>query len=282
MSLLDLMDESESAAITLPEVGEFPKDEMLAMEKETLGLYISGHPLAAYREVLNRLATSTTAEIAELPDDSEVVLGGLITGIKKVNTRKGDAMAILTVEDLTGTIEVVVYPRPYQKNLLAIRVDEVVLIKGKAKENGEGKKIMADEISTLVAHLGGELHLKIDIPQSQLLDQVKLVLASFSGDSPVFLHLGQEKKVIKAGEDFQVDLAGPVVARLEELLGNARVKVKRIVDEGVSSSDRAKEVPVETASIEQALPAPVVPQAGLAQPHASRKKSREFFSILEL
>lgn len=285
MSLLDLMDESESVTLTLPEVEEFPKEDLLAMEKETLGMYISGHPLAAYRGVLNRLATVTTTEINELPDDSEVVLGGLISGVKKVSTRKGDAMAILTVEDLTGTIEVVVYPRPYQKNLLAIRVDEVVLIKGKAKENGEGKKIMADEISSLDAHLGGELHLKIDSLQSQLLDHVKLVLASYSGDSPVFLHFAQEKKVIKAGEDLHVDLSGPIVARLEEMLGHARVKVKRLVDEDGSATGKAKERPAETTPTEQALPEPVVTGTGL-EPHAPRKKavacSGNFFSILEL
>ena len=159
---------------------------MLAMEKETLGMYISGHPLAAYRVVLNRLATVNTAEVAELPDDSDVILGGLISGIKRVTTRRGDAMAILTVEDLIGTIEVVVFPRQYQKSILAMRVDEVVLVKGKVKENGEGKKIIADELTTLAAHLGGELHLKLDSQQSQILEYVKLVLTSFKGDASVF------------------------------------------------------------------------------------------------
>ncbi|MDD4237312.1 MAG: DNA polymerase III subunit alpha [Desulfotomaculaceae bacterium] len=286
LSLLDLMGESESVTLTLPEVEEFPKEDMLAMEKETLGLYISGHPLSAYRGVLNRLATVTTTEIAELPDDSEVVLGGLISGVKKVNTRKGDAMAILTVEDLTGTVEVVVYPKPYQKNLLAIRVDEVVLVKGRAKENSEERKIIADEISTLNAHLEGELHLKIDSLQSQLLDHVKLILVNFRGDSPVFLHFGQEKKVIKAGGDLYVDLSGPAVARLEELLGHTRVKVKRIIDEDVSSTEKAKERTVEKTLIAQALSEPVIPQAGLEQPRVPRKKSvahsGTFFSILEL
>ncbi|TEB11413.1 DNA polymerase III subunit alpha [Pelotomaculum sp. FP] len=286
MSLLDLMDESETVSLTLPEVAEFPTEEILAMEKETLGFYVSGHPLAAYRGVLNKLATVTTTELAELPDDSDVVLGGLISGVKKVSTRKGDAMAILTVEDLTGSVEVVVYPRPYQKNILAIRVDEVVLIKGRAKENSEEKKIIADEISTLDSHLGGELHLKIDSLQSQLLDHVKMVLSSFQGDAPVFLHFVQEKKVIKAGEEFQVDLSSPVVARLEEMLGHASVKVKRIVDEEGSSSEKIKERPVETTRTGTTLDEPAVPQAGLEQAHTPRKKpgtsTAKFFSILEL
>lgn len=259
LSLLDLMEETEAISLTLPDIGEFPKKDMLAMEKETLGLYISGHPLAAYRSVLNRLATVTTDEIAELTDDSEVVLGGLISGIKKVFTRKGDAMAILNVEDLTGTVEVVVYPRPYQKNILAIKEDEVVLVKGRAKENSEEKKIIADEISSLDAHLAGELHLQIDTLQPDLLDHVKLLLTNFKGKSPVFLHFVQEKKVIKTGEELHVDLSGPVVARLEELLGYARVKVKRIVEEEDAETEKTADSPVKTSRAGQSQPEPGEP-----------------------
>jgi DNA polymerase-3 subunit alpha len=228
LSLLDLLEGSrESVSINLPEVGEYPMDEMLVLEKETLGLYISGHPLSQYRGVLNMLSTITTVEVPELPDNSEIVLGGLITGIKKTSTRRGDTMAILTVEDLTGSIEVVVYPRPYIQSRLALRIDEVVVVRGKTRENGEETKIIGDDISTLESHLEGELHLKIKNADSPLLDQVQIIVSSFSGNSPVFLHFVNEKKVIKAGEEYHVDLSGQVVGRLEDLLGKPMVKVKR-------------------------------------------------------
>jgi len=240
LSLLDFFGDGarESVSINLPEVGEYPEDELLALEKETLGLYISGHPLSRYRDDLRRLTTVTAAEIAELPEDSEVALGGLITGVKKINTRKGDTMAFLTVEDLTGTFEVVVFPRPYQQNRLAIRVDEVVLIKGKSSGNGEEVKIIGEEISTLDSHLGGELHLKIDSVNSPLLDQVQIILSGFRGESPVFLHFEKERKVLKAGQDFQVDLSGPVMSRLQDLLGPARVKIRR--KNGAAGADAAE------------------------------------------
>lgn len=277
LSLLDFFGGGarEAVSLNLPEVGEYPEEEMLAMEKETLGLYISGHPLSQYREALNGLATVKVAEIAELPDDSEVLLGGLIAGIKKVNTRKGDAMAILTVEDLTGTIEVVVYPRPYLQYRPAIQVDEVVLVKGKSRENSEEVKIIAQEISFLDSHLGGELHLKIESINSPLLDQVQLILSSFKGESPVFLHLGKEKKVIKTGEEFWVDLAGPVVRRLEDLLGPARVKIKR--DMGNSGTDADKKVSNEAGG-EQVSEMP----SAVQKENKAASKTRAFFSILEL
>lgn len=274
LSLLDFLDGSrDSVSITLPEVGEFPVDEMLALEKETLGLYISGHPLSQYRGVLNMLSTITTVEVPELPDNSEVVLGGLITGIKKTSTRRGETMAILTVEDLAGSIEVVVYPRPYAQSRLALRVDEVVVVKGRSRENGEETKIIGEEISTLDSQLEGELHLKIKSAASPMLDQVQIIMSSFKGNSPVFLHFEDEKKVIKAGEEFYVELSGPMTERLEELLGKARVKVKR-------KNSVLQPVPGKEETNKAELP-------GTEVAHKKKKEDRQvkknsFFSILEL
>ncbi len=269
MSLLDFLGDSrEAVSVTLPEVGEFPVAELLAMEKETLGLYISGHPLSQYRDALNMLSTATAVELAELTDDSEVVFGGLITGVKKTSTRKGDPMAILTVEDLTGSIEVVVYPRPYNQYRLAIGVDQVVVVRGKSRENGEQTKIIGEEISALENHLEGELHLKIESADSPLLDQVQLILSSFQGGSPVFLHFTSEKKVIKTGEEFWVDLSGPVASRLEDLLGRAGVKVRR------------KNTVTSGAAVVRSNNGPVAdstPGAG-----KKTKKKVNFFSILDL
>lgn len=275
LSLLDFLDGSrDSVSIILPEVGEYPVDEMLALEKETLGLYISGHPLSQYRGVLNMLATVTAVEVPELPDNSEIVLGGLITGIKKTSTRRGDPMAILTVEDLTGSIEVVVYPRPYAQSRLALRIDEVVVVKGKSRENGEETKIIGEEITTLDSQLEGELHLKIKSANTPLLDQLQIIMSSFKGNSPVFLHFEDEKKVIKAGEEFYVDLSGQMIGRLEELLGKSRVKVKRKNNTLHTGLDQGKTH--ESGEPENAVT--------IADKKVGDKqvKKNEFFSILEL
>ncbi|MCG9968864.1 DNA polymerase III subunit alpha [Pelotomaculum terephthalicicum JT] len=232
LSLLDLFGDGtkDSVSIDLPAIPEFPKGQLLMLEKETLGLYISGHPLSQYREVLNRLTTSTAAEINDLPDDCQVVLGGIIAGLKKINTRKGDTMAFLTLEDLTGTVEVLVFPRPYNSNKLIIKVDEAVLVKGKVSGNGEEVKVICEEISTVDSHLAGEVHIIIDGASSSLLDQVQMILSNYQGKSPVFFHLEREKKVYKAGEEYWVDLSKPVVNKLVDLLGQSGVEVRRIID----------------------------------------------------
>lgn len=258
LSLLDFFGDSarESASINLPDVGEYPEDELLALEKETLGLYISGHPLSRYRDELNRLTTASAAEVSEMPENSEVVLGGLVAEVKKINTRKGDTMAFFTLEDLTGTVEVVVFPRHFIQHRMLIRVDEVVLVKGRTSKSDEDvKKIIGEEISRLDRHLRGELHLKIDSVDSLLLDQVQIILSGFKGESPVFFHFEKERKVIKAGEKFQVDLSSPAVARLQDLLGHDRVKIRK---------NNSKE---ERTTENEKTPA---------------KRTRKFFSILEL
>jgi len=279
LSLLDFMDGGvqESVSLSLPDVDEYPEAEMLAIEKETLGLYISGHPLSRYRDTLSELVTATAAELPELPDDSEVVLGGLIAAVKKLSTRRGEPMAALVLEDLTGSVEVIVYPRPYLKNRPAIRVDEVVLIKGKTRENGDGVKVIGEEVSTLDSRFGGELHLKIDSADSPLLEQIRLVLSSFKGESPVFLHFEKERKVIKVGEDFQVDLSGAAVSRLEELLGASGVKIKRTAfsvtgEEGAGKPDKVGPEP------HPGFPGAVNEVAD----RAPERKRKRFFSILEL
>lgn len=277
ISLLDFMGGAvqESVGLSLPDLEEFPSAELLAIEKETLGLYISGHPLSQYRDTLNNLSTATAAEVTDLPDDSEVVLGGLVTGVKKVSTRRGEPMAAITVEDLTGSVEVVVYPRPYAKNRLAIRVDEMIVVKGKTRENGERVKIIGEEIATLDSHLGGELHLKIESVDSPLLDQIQLILSSFRGKSPVFLHFEKEKKVIKAGEEFHVDLSGPVIGRLEDLLGPAGIKIKRTAT--VPSHEDGK-----SAENDQTGPVAFPTDTGRKKETVQHKKNKGFFSILEL
>ena len=227
ISLMDFFAGSEDTAeIDLPDVPDYSEEDKLALEKETLGLYISGHPLSRYRAVLSDLVSVAVAEIAELPDESELVIGGLITGVKKINTKKGDTMAFLNVEDLTGTIEVVVFPRTYQQFRHYLNVDVVVRVRGRTSKSEEESKVLAEEVAPLDSFLGGELHLKLEGLEIPVLEQVQLILNNHSGSSPVILYMGNGKKV-RAGEQHRVDLGAALLKRLEEFLGPARVKVKR-------------------------------------------------------
>ncbi|OPX86603.1 MAG: DNA polymerase III subunit alpha [Pelotomaculum sp. PtaB.Bin104] len=281
LSLLDLLGGSANAAvgIELPDIAEFAPDQLLLMEKETLGLYISGHPLSQYRAELDRLATARIADLADLPDDSDVILGGLITGVKQINTRKGDLMAFLTVEDLTGTVEVVVFPRTFISNRQSIVVDGVVLLKGRISGSDEVVKVICEELSFLESHLDGEVHLKLDSASSPLLDQVQIILSNFKGKAPVFFHFERENIVYKTGSEYWVDLAGPVVKRLTDLLGQSKVEIKRVPITAVSEDNKNFDESVHAAGL-----APKVQEQTSYQvdKHCSNPKKNKFFSILEL
>lgn len=227
ISLLDFFGEGDqNADLDLPDTPEFQGSDLLALEKETLGLYISGHPLSRYRHVLRELATTTALEVAELPDGSDLIIGGLVTAVKKINTKKGDTMAFVNLEDLTGSVEVVVFPRPFQQGKKYLQEDMVLLIRGRVSKNDEESKVIGEDIFLLEQFFGGALHLKVDGVDAALLDQVKLILSSHKGQSQVILHMENGKK-IKAGAEYRVDLSGPALERLEELLGPGRVKVIR-------------------------------------------------------
>ncbi len=115
----------------LPDLDEFPGPTLLAGEKEVLGLYLSGHPLAQHEAELRRRATVTSTKLAELPEGSPVVMGGMVAATRRVTTRKGDQMLFLTLEDLTGTVEVVVFPRVFREARDLLERDRAILVTGR-------------------------------------------------------------------------------------------------------------------------------------------------------
>jgi DNA polymerase-3 subunit alpha len=106
-------EETAPAALSLPPIPEWTRRDILAAEKEALGLYISGHPLEEYRRLLRAVTTASTGEIREMMEGREVLVGGLVTALRRISTRRGEPMAFMTLEDLTGSIEVVLFPRVY-------------------------------------------------------------------------------------------------------------------------------------------------------------------------
>jgi DNA polymerase-3 subunit alpha len=133
------------------EAQEFTREELLTMEREMLGLYISDHPLRRWEPVLRQRATSTIAQLADLRDRQETVVGGLVTTVKRSLTRTGSTMAFLTLEDLTGSVEVLVFPRAYEQQAFALKRDAVVLLRGKVDIQEQSLKLLCDEIVPLPA-----------------------------------------------------------------------------------------------------------------------------------
>ncbi|MEA1940439.1 MAG: DNA polymerase III subunit alpha, partial [Candidatus Caldatribacteriota bacterium] len=207
---------NNSSQCKLPNIEEFSKNELLSMEKEMLGLYISQHPLKDYQKKLRDIITVTSNEAANFPDKSKVILAGIINKIKKKNTKNGNPMAFINLEDLEGTIEVIVFPKVYEKNNNKIKKDEILVIEG-SLDITEGKvKLISKNISALNEYkknkksnfkvrnekpqkMFKEIHIEINATRnkSDMLTKLKEVFIKYQGSSQVILHFkGQRKSII--------------------------------------------------------------------------------------
>ncbi|MDA8210644.1 MAG: DNA polymerase III subunit alpha, partial [Clostridia bacterium] len=151
-SLFDFMDSgagSLQTSVPLPEVPEWSMKEKLSVEKEMLGMYISGHPLAEYRELLSGGEFTAVANLAEVQDGKTVTLGGMVVGSKRITTRKGDEMLFATLEDLTGAVELVVFPGVYQRCRGMFGPDVPLAVRGKVSVQDDQVKVLADEVAAL-------------------------------------------------------------------------------------------------------------------------------------
>lgn len=157
MTLFDIAgtEEKEEFKIQMPDVEEFDKENLLALEKEVLGVYISGHPLEEYAELLQKNTTNNTRDflISEetnepvVQDNSTVVIGGMITEKNIKHTKNNQTMAFLTLEDLVGTVEVIVWPNSYEKNSNLLVVDNKVFVRGRVNvEEERGAKLICEKI----------------------------------------------------------------------------------------------------------------------------------------
>lgn len=128
-----------------PEIDEFPPMTLLTMEKEYLGVYLTGHPLDPWRESFIKNGIVSIVDLEEVATDREVIVGGVVVAWKKMTTKAGQGMATFRLEDLTGTVEVLVFPRLYE-NLGDLTADQVVVVKGRLDAAEEGKKVLAGQI----------------------------------------------------------------------------------------------------------------------------------------
>lgn len=214
--------------VVLPKVADFPQDELLALEKDMLGLYITGHPLDQYRDLLAEKTSITTEELKEAEEYSEVVIGGIVSRFRKITTRKGDPMMFVSLEDLLGGVEVIVFPEVYKKYKTLIQPDAIILIRGRVNHGDEETKIIAQQIVSLNVETGSEVYLKISAQGDQdvWLERLKGVLRRFRGNNPVNIYFEASKKMIKTRPEWWINLNNEAVEELTGLLGNGAVYVK--------------------------------------------------------
>lgn len=237
MSLFDFAGEEEKAQfqITMPAVAEFKKEELLAFEKETLGIYISGHPLEEYEGLWSRNITAKTIDFmideetdrAAVKDGDRVTIGGMITGKVVKTTRQNQMMAFITIEDLVGSVEVLVFPRDYESKRNLLTEESKVFIKGRVSlgEEPVGKLICEQVIS--FSEIPRVLWIKFadkqeyEARQQQVLDILRLS----EGNDSVILYLEKErgKKVLPA--NWNVKAGTELINRLNGLVGERNITV---------------------------------------------------------
>jgi DNA polymerase-3 subunit alpha len=232
ISLFEEFEKDEKFLGGHEEVEEWPENRRLAYEKEVLGLYLSGHPLARFEKELKRYASTSTSELSKLEDGEQVNIGGMIEKFRTKNTKNGKRMAFLQFEDLEGSVEIIVWPETFRKFASEIKSDSLALIKGRVDTSGEQAKVISEEIiplSQMRKKLAKSIHVKISTAglTEDILANLKDILLDHKGDCPTYLHLEtihHGEVVVELGSP--QFLAGPsdkLITEVEKLLGEESI-----------------------------------------------------------
>ena len=246
-------EELKNPEVRYPEIKEFNKKNLLAMEKEMTGLYITGHPLDDYTQSLKMQTTNEISkifsvhetlddtletEIVEgtlfnredsLQDNDRVILGGILAGVNQKVTRNNTIMAFLRLEDLTGTIEVIVFPKILDKFKSLCVTDNLVIIKGRLSlKEDEPPKLICESIEPLEKMNTSKVYVRVEdtIQAKELNKKLKdLLIDEYKGDTPIYLCAIKEKQNFRVPRDRWISLETDIVDILKENLGEENVKI---------------------------------------------------------
>ena len=237
MSLFDLVSEEDKKEfeIRMPDVEEFGKEELLEYEKEVLGIYLSGHPLENYREMMEKTISAKTSDFQQdeetnLPkvmDGQKVIIGGMITDKTIKYTKNNKVMAFLTVEDLVGTVEVVVFPRDYEKSQQFLNEEGRVFIQGRVSaEDDRASKLILEKIRPF-DNMPREIWIQFDNKESYTQQSQELLadLRRSPGDSAVVIYLKDVKAIKKLPVGYHAQIQDSWLNYMYEKYGKANVKV---------------------------------------------------------
>ena len=249
MTLFDFASEEEKAdfEIQYPDVGEFPKEMLLGFEKEVLGIYLSGHPLEEYTEKIRKNINAVASDFAlmeaeegnldvmknaaesqvRIKDNQHVIVGGLIAEKKVTFTRNNTAMAYITIEDLTGTVEVIIFPRDYEKYQRYLNTDEKVFVVGHASvEDDKDGKIICERIVPF-DETNCELWFQFATVESyKEKEQVLMdILRDSDGNDEVVIYVANPRSIKRLGKNQSVGVNEELIQILTRFLGEENVKI---------------------------------------------------------
>ena len=237
MSLFDLVSEEEKKEyqVSFPDVGEYSKEELLAFEKDILGVYISGHPLDDYEGLWRKNITATSADFivdeeteeAVVKDGMKVVIGGLVAGKVVKTTRSNQLMAFITLEDLMGSVEVIVFPKNYEADRDVLTEDSKIFIKGRVSLGDEPVGKLVCEQVIPFSKVPRQLWLQFEDKEiyQAMEGEILGILKESEGPDSVVIYLKKEraKKILPA--NWKVEAAGELMETLICKLGEKNVKL---------------------------------------------------------
>ncbi len=221
-------------ASQIPDIPEWPENQLLSYEREILGFFVSSHPLSKLSKILKTYTSASTQTLNQFKDQEEVSIGGLVQASKEIMTKKGEKMAFVTLEDLDGTCEIVVFSDMYKKAFELLAKDTAVFVKGRINLREDLPKIVASEILPL-----GEASQKltrvltIDLSTAGLdketLKRLRDILLAHKGNTPVYLTFRDplgKRTVLGSGESFKVNSSEKLFDEVEAILGENAIHVK--------------------------------------------------------
>jgi DNA polymerase-3 subunit alpha len=237
MSLFDFASEEqkEDLKISMPVIDEFDKEMLLAFEKELMGVYVSGHPLDDYIQLLEKNITAKASEFlvdeesgqALVKDNSEVIVGGMISGVTTKYTRNGKAMAFINLEDLTGTMEIIVFPNSYEGARNQIAEGNKVFVKGRVQvEEEKDAKLIAQDIKGFDEC---KSRIWIQLESKKVYDEIQQKLADvireLDGNDTLVIYLREEKEIQVMPPNWCIAASKENLAILQDVFGEENVKI---------------------------------------------------------
>ncbi|PWL90635.1 MAG: DNA polymerase III subunit alpha [Lachnospiraceae bacterium] len=237
MSLFDIVSEEEKAEleIKMPDVGEYDKELLLSFEKEVLGFYVSGHPMEEYEALWSKYITAKTTDFyldeethrTAVEDGSRATIGGMIMDKKIKYTKNDQIMAFLTVEDMVGSVEVIVFPKDYEKNSYKLTDENKVFIQGRVSVEEERDGKLISEKITAFDEIPRKVWLKFPNMDSYISQEKQLFdsIAQSDGNDTIVIYLEDSKQIKTLPPNRNIKADGEVLERLRGMLGENNVRV---------------------------------------------------------
>ncbi|MBR0577328.1 DNA polymerase III subunit alpha [Proteiniclasticum sp. BAD-10] len=249
----DILEEEDSFHVEFPRLKEFSHKDLLFMEKEMTGMYLSGHPLDEYEEMLRKAVSHKVSDLLEeegallddirddaalftesvmkkgaFKDGDRVILGGLLRNISRKITRNSAMMAFMNLEDLSGVIECIIFPKTYDKVVGFLKEDSIVLVRGRLSvKEEENVKVIVESLGELKPVKSAKLYLQFPTMNEakMAVKALRPVLKTFGGETPVLVVSRDKREVMQLSRELWVDEGSPVVGLLREKLGETNVKL---------------------------------------------------------